>query len=151
MSEAFTDTPCSEWAAYRNAGGYGVLRVPLSRQTALAHRVAYCKAHGLTLADIRGLVVRHKCDNRACVATDHLLLGSQADNVKDMVSRGRRRPTVGADHPGAKLTDANVVEIRSSYVMRSPSFGAVALAQKFGVTRKQIVAIVFGRAWNTKV
>lgn len=36
-----------------------------------------------------GLLVRHKCDNRSCASIEHLELGTQSDNVNDMMSRGR--------------------------------------------------------------
>lgn len=60
-----------------------------------AHRLAYCQHHGLIPADIAGQVVRHRCDNRACVNPHHLELGTHADNMQDMVDRGRQgRPPV---------------------------------------------------------
>lgn len=51
-----------------------------------AYRFAYERKHGAVPA---GLVVRHTCDNRRCVNTEHLLLGTQADNIRDMWLRGR--------------------------------------------------------------
>jgi len=40
---------------------------------------------------IKGKVVRHQCDNPSCYRYDHLLIGSQKDNVQDAVERGRYR------------------------------------------------------------
>jgi hypothetical protein len=37
------------------------------------------------------LVVRHRCDNRLCVNPEHLLLGTQKENMADASSRGRLR------------------------------------------------------------
>ena len=45
-------------------------------------------------------VVRHSCDNRKCVNPDHLIYGTQADNIADMV--GRQRGLVGELNNSAK-------------------------------------------------
>jgi hypothetical protein len=38
---------------------------------------------------IAGYVVRHTCDNPSCVNVEHLTVGTQRDNVRDMFDRGR--------------------------------------------------------------
>lgn len=40
-----------------------------------------------------GQVVRHKCDNAACINPEHLELGTQEQNVRDAIERGRFRGT----------------------------------------------------------
>ena len=53
------------------------------------HRAEYCLANGLTLEDIAGLVVMHTCDNPRCINPEHLVLGTQRDNMLDMRNKGR--------------------------------------------------------------
>ena len=52
----------------------------------------------------KGLVVRHKCDNTLCVNPDHLLLGTQRQNIEDMIARDRARYVRGSLHPLSKVT-----------------------------------------------
>jgi hypothetical protein len=54
-----------------------------------------------TAPDRTGQVARHSCDNPPCCNPAHLVWGTQAENVADMVARGRHRgftprPTVNA-------------------------------------------------------
>ncbi len=38
-----------------------------------------------------GLKILHHCDNRGCVNPEHLYVGTQKDNMRDCIERGRRR------------------------------------------------------------
>ncbi len=65
---------------------YGRVRVGNSLQ--FAHRVAYTLING----DIpNGLYVCHACDIPRCCNPSHLFLGTPADNVHDMIAKGRNR------------------------------------------------------------
>lgn len=80
---------CWLWlgALYRN--GYGVFYVAKvgERQVyALAHRASLTLA-GVDLAD--DAVVCHRCDTPRCVRPDHMFVGTHADNVADMIAKGR--------------------------------------------------------------
>ena len=81
-----TDT-CWLWTAQRTTGGYGVFRIRNPRAQTTAHRVAWEMAHG-PIPD--GLNVCHHCDTPSCVRPDHLFLGTQRENLRDMTVKGRR-------------------------------------------------------------
>lgn len=110
--------------------------------TRRAHRVAYCIAHKVPWASIKGQLVRHKCDNRRCINPAHLELGSHADNMRDM--RERNRAASGARNARTKLTPEDVEWIRANYVWRSQVLGTVALARQFNVTNSTIQRVVRG-------
>lgn len=133
--------PCEEWAGGKYANGYG--RVRHNGPHRLAHRVAYVKAHGLKLEDIDGLIVRHKCDNRACIRPSHLLLGSQADNIKDMVDRGRQAKGTATNR--SKLTAAQVLDIRRRLKEKEKQ---INLAAEFGVCKQLITLIKQNKIWT---
>ena len=70
-----------------------------------AHRIAYRLHHG-EIPD--GLVVRHKCNTRSCVRVDHLEVGTQQQNVGDMIEAGRTSVL-------GPLSDDDVVCVRWMY------------------------------------
>lgn len=72
-----------------------------------AHRQAWEKAFGLIPA---GMLVCHKCDNRACINPSHLFLGSNKDNTQDMVGKKRhwnqQKDVCKHGHPFTEERDA---------------------------------------------
>lgn len=92
-------TGCRTWGGKKNQHGYGVVKVSGKEQR--AHRVLY---FALNPDADQSLVVRHTCDNPACVSPSHLELGTVRDNMMDMVSRGRHR---GGAKPGNQNAKGN--------------------------------------------
>jgi len=104
----------------------------------LAHRVAYAEAHGLSLDDIKGVEIRHKCDNPACVEPTHLIAGTHAQNMRDMKNRGRVGRT-------CKLTAAQVLDIRKQ---RAAGVLFRELQAQYGISSAQLHRITTGKRWN---
>lgn len=88
-----TDT-CWLWTGSLNQCGYGTLSLTLGKKsrTFLAHRISFCLANNLE--SISGCVL-HKCDVPRCVSPSHLFSGTQVDNMRDMVAKGRPQRVVG--------------------------------------------------------
>lgn len=93
----------------------------------------------------RGHVVRHRCHNRRCVNPDHLMVGTQRDNIHDAMERGTLKhwsaPAGEANHC-AKLATEDVLRIRSD-----PRSNA-AIAREYGVSHTTISGIKRRTTWR---
>lgn len=148
------NTGCWLWTGAKAPRGYGsfyYLEGPL-----LAHRVSYLIYRGEIP---EGMFVCHKCDVRCCVNPDHLFLGTNQDNMDDMVRKGRARnnPKRGDDHYThkrpwvvrrgetrwtSKLNNAAVLAIRASCGTQRE------IARRFGVSRSLIGLIRTRKIWS---
>lgn len=133
---------CWLWAGATVENGYGQVRV--GQKVRLAHRESFEAENGAGSAD--GLVIRHRCDVPPCVNPAHLETGTQADNMRDMVERGRRAK--GGANGRAVLTEADVVMIRADYVRGCGTHGQPALARRFGVDQSTISDIIRRECWG---
>lgn len=134
---------CIEFQGHITPQGYGH-QVHQGKQC-YAHRLAYCEARGLDIEDIAGWVIRHTCDNPRCVNPSHLLIGTQADNMRDRDERGRT--AAGIRNGQSKLNPGVANEIRQRHKPRCPVNGGTALAQEFGIHPSNISRIVKGKTW----
>jgi len=103
------------------------------------------------------MFVLHRCDNPACVNPEHLFLGTNHDNVRDMIQKGRNtRPGTycpgfenakrGTEHHGAKINDEQVMEIRRQYAAGEGSYRVIGL--RFGINQSAVFKIVKRKHWK---
>jgi hypothetical protein len=120
-------TPCREFRGRRTAGGYGV------RGDTYVHRWVVAQIDGEDA--IKGKVVMHLCDNRACFRYDHLRVGTVADNNRDMIAKGRSR------HHGKeqKIRPDQHAEIAARHRAGETQ---TALAAEYGASTSQINRIM---------
>lgn len=124
---------CWNWQSHRTPDGYGVF-CNGKHGNVYAHRMAYILRYGEIP---EGMCVLHKCDNPSCVNWSHLFLGTNRDNVVDMLWKGRSR--------AAKLTPDEVREIRSR---AANGESCESLALEYGVTVRHVRSIIDGKHWK---
>lgn len=130
---------CWEWLGTKCSAGYGCFNC--NRKKFLAHRESYKKYKGPIPP---GMLVRHSCDNPICVNPDHLSIGTYKDNSDDKVERGRQAK--GESNGFAKLTEKQVLEMRSLYSFRKVTYKD--LAKKYGVHLDTVKKAVRGVYWK---
>jgi hypothetical protein len=136
---------CWEWQAEVDEWGYGRIFFNGAARRVRAHRMSWM----LTCGPIPvGQCVLYRCDNPRCVNPAHLFLGTIADNNKDALHKGRHRhgDVHGEQHYAAKLTQAQVQEIRRVYAEGNATHQQ--LADSFHVSRRQIGDIINHKYWR---
>jgi hypothetical protein len=105
-----------------------------------AHRLSY-ELFKAPIAD--GNVIMHTCDNPLCVNPDHLIQGTQLQNITDMHEKGRGRfpgpkiPLYGANNPACTITKRTVIAIRNE-----SGISVRKIASKYDVSPSQVHRIL---------
>ena len=143
---------CWPWKATPDAYGYGVFTV--DGRSYKATHIALLLAGKPRPGSLHAL---HSCDNRLCCNDAHLRWGTNDDNVKDKMARGRHFTPAGNDHWSrrdnhkvargshngwAKLNEQSAREIFESSEPRRD------LSARYGVSLNQISQIKLGRVWK---
>lgn len=131
---------CWGWNASRHKQGYGFIGAGGGGKVVKAHRASWIIHFGEIP---QGKCVLHKCDNPECTNPEHLFLGTQTDNIRDMMKKGRHVPSKGEDQGCSKLSESQVLCIRARADEQ-----ATALASEYGVDRCTIFRILGRKSWT---
>jgi hypothetical protein len=134
---------CWYWNGCLDNAGYGIWSY--NRPNQRAHRVMF-ELFGNEYHKSKKIL--HKCDARNCVNPEHLYVGTQADNVRDMVSRGRHKPPTarfGFSNPLSKLTTEDIIKAKS---LRSEGLSHKRIGKELGFSTMTIFRLLTGRSWN---
>lgn len=107
----------------------------------------------ITYKDPYKLLVLHSCDNTRCVNFRHLSLGTDVDNMQDMIAKGRLgnrgwSHLSGENHPNAVLNWDKASEIKIRLKKKET---CASIAKEYNVSREAISAIKNGYTWKEKV
>lgn len=128
---------CFELSSHFAKSPSGYPQIRFNGKTYIFSRIVYSEIKGVIP---KGMIIRHSCDNRCCIAPSHLLLGTHKDNSRDAKERGRycHGETIG----NSKLKGEQVIEIFNSKEKRR------ALALRYNVSKTTIAHIKLGNCWQ---
>lgn len=133
--EAITETGCWIWMGSISRNGYG--QIEENGKNLRPHRVSYSLNNGVIP---KGNIIMHACDVPACINPDHLVSGTQKQNMADMVRK--RRSLFGERAVKSILTEQQVLNIRLSRENNT------ALGKKYGVDRTTVGKIKQRINWS---
>ena len=136
---------CIPWLGCKNKSGHG--SISIGNRPYPAYRLAYI-LYKDNIPD--GLHVLHDCDNGWCVNPEHLHIGTHADNMREMIERGRNKnPPVykGENHNMAKLTKQQVDDIKKRLPTMKPYGRLTKLAKEYNVSSSTIHLISKNKIW----
>jgi len=142
-TEVDAETECWNWIGCLTESGYG--QIHCLGKTHRAHRVSYM----VHLGPIpEGAVILHSCDNRRCINPDHLTAGTQSDNMRDALKKGRLKvppARKGQEHPNSFVTDRDVVRLRKEY---QKGRKLSSIHKEVGLALSTVKRMLWGRTYS---
>jgi hypothetical protein len=128
---------CIEWQGSKNGDGYAFVR--FEGKTRKLSRLIWELNKGPIP---EGLQILHQCDNRGCINISHLFLGTQKDNVRDCVNKGRNTTWPGETNWFAKLSKEQVSDIKEDTRKQQD------IADDYGISQPNVSMIKHGHSWR---
>lgn len=133
-------TQCWEWLAYKNKKGYGKFSLYHGCMI-YATRISYIYYYG----DIDSqLNLCHHCDNPGCVNPNHLFLGTQYDNLQDMVNKNR---SCKGSKNNTNLTESDIIQMLMD-IFNNKYHNRSEILLKYNISRTALYNILNGRTWT---
>lgn len=131
---------CWDWEFGVTAGGYGQMAYKCKKYA--SHRLSWSYYNDKSIP--KGCVIMHTCDNPKCVNPSHLKLGTQKDNVADMMAKGRFKDynKKGSNNPQSVVNPDHVIDIYTSNGTHK------AISEKYGYKLSTVANIRIGRGWT---
>lgn len=136
---------CWLWTGGTRVGRYGGISLGRRGEGIIStHRFSYQLHKGKIP---KGKIIMHKCDNPLCVKPDHLFMGTQKDNVLDMIAKGRQGKTGAKKGTGSRnhLTMEQANNLREEY---KSGVSQVKLADKYGLGQSTVSRIIRQQTFN---
>ena len=130
---------CWGWKG-KNEKGYPKMTCRKKLGSNLGHRASWIIHYGKIPSE---LSVLHKCDNPICTNPEHLFIGTNEDNVNDMLEK--RRNPIGSKVGTSKLDEEKVYSIKK---LLKSGLGCKEISQKYNVTLQAISLIKNGKNWK---
>lgn len=127
---------------YRGREGRKYVVITIDRTSYSVHRLVLMAFKGMPS---KGEIARHLNDDHTDNRLVNLAWGTQGDNHRDAVVNGRWTPQQGKDHGCAKLTDAQVLEMRAK---KAQGATVAALGAEYNLTPSQAARVCNGEAWG---
>lgn len=153
------DDDCWQWLGCKCKDGYGIFSIPIevmryNKKTYpyKANRIAYFIQHRV---DPKEKIVCHTCDNPYCCNPNHLFLGTDADNKKDSIAKGRANFDFGGygirGGKGSKRvsppanTKLSANDIKKIFELREGNLSQFVIADIFHVNQSEISRVLHGK------
>lgn len=142
----------------RRDGECAIIEIqPSSARPSITIKAKILRAHQWAYAIYKGDIpvgscVCHTCDQPRCINPDHLWLGTQADNMADMIAKGRKRSLVGPRrtiqqrgdrNPNARLSESQARELLNL----KGTTTTIEAGRQFGVASNHVSNIWSGKRW----
>tara|TARA_R110000868_G_scaffold131618_1_gene341717 strand:+ start:205 stop:681 length:477 start_codon:yes stop_codon:yes gene_type:complete len=143
LPDILNENHCWIWNGAKDKNGYGI--TSQNKKTLKVHRLMYEIYYAESLKELHCL---HTCDNPSCVNPLHLFAGTNLDNVRDKINKGRCYTGYqkGENNGASKLKDNDVIEIRKLY--NTGKYTTTKLGEMYKIHRSTISYIVNNKTYT---